>query len=137
MTTPIGPKIRKSFETMRYPMIDLLFIGIGLVIRFADAFGDHTPSALLVAGVFAVRTLHASRVLDKVSTQGAAHDVVELLRDELMTLLLEHLFFLLADCSLSIESNVEGPTVFHLLGCKAISLRTRKANNRQITHQNS
>ena len=60
-------------------MIDFLFVGIRLRVRLAYAFCNHIRVALLMASELAIVTLHASRVLEKFSTQGAAHDVVELL----------------------------------------------------------
>jgi hypothetical protein len=70
-----------------------------------------------MAGVLAVRTLHACGILEKFSTQRTAHDVVELLSDELVTLLLVHLFLLLTHGTLTVETNVEGTTILQLFGC--------------------
>lgn len=97
-------------------VIDLLLVGIGLVVRLADTFGDDLGIALAVAGIFAVGTLHAGSILQKVATQGTAHDIVELLRDELVTLLLVDLFLLLAHGTLAVETNVERTAILELFG---------------------
>lgn len=97
-------------------MVDLLFVGVGLVVGLADTLGDNLRVAFAVAGVFAIRALHARSILEEFSAQRTAHDVVELLGNELVTLLLVNLFLLLADSTLTIETNVEGTAVLKLLG---------------------
>lgn len=96
---------------MRYPVINFFFIGVGLVVRLADTLGDDFGVTLLVAGVLAVRTLHAGCVLEEISAKGAAHDVIELLRDELVTLLLVDFFLLLADSTLTVEADIKRSSV--------------------------
>jgi hypothetical protein len=44
-------------------MVDLLLIRIGFVVCFANAFCDDFGIALRMTRVFAVRALHAGRVL--------------------------------------------------------------------------
>lgn len=96
-------------------MIDLLLAGIDLVVCLADTFGDNILVAFAVAGIPTVRTLHARSVLKEFSTQRAAHDVVKLLGNELVSLFLVSLFFLLANGTLTAETNIEGPAVLELL----------------------
>lgn len=98
-------------------MVDPLFIGVGLVVRLADTFCDHLSVTLLVASVLAVCALHACGVLEEISTQGTAHDVVELLGDKLVTLLFVDLFLFLAHGTLSVETDIEGAAIFQLFGC--------------------
>ena len=107
MTTPICTDVREIIEAMRNAMVDLLFVWVRLVICLADAFCDDFRIAFGVAGVLAIRTLHAGRILEKVSTKRAPHNIVKLLFDELVALLLVHLFLLLANSTLSVEANIE------------------------------
>ena len=86
MATPIGTHVREDFEPMWYPMIDFLLVRICFRVRFTDTFGDDFGIALLVTGVFAVLALHSGRILQKLSTQRAAHDIVELLENEFMAI---------------------------------------------------
>ena len=69
---------------MRNTMVQLLLVRISLCVRFAYAHGDYFPIALLVAGVFAILTLHASRVFEELPAESAAHDIIELLKHELV-----------------------------------------------------
>lgn len=96
-------------------MIYLLFVGVGFVIGFADTLGDDLRIAFAMASVFAIRALHTRSILEEFSTQRTAHDVVELLSDEFVTLLLVNLFLLLADSTLTVETNVERTAVLELL----------------------
>lgn len=116
MAAPVSGEIGEALETVRNAVVDLLLVGVGLVVGFADTFGDYLGVAFAVAGIFAVRTLHARSVLQELSTKSAAHDVVELLGNEFVTLLLVNLFLLLAHGTLTIETDVEGPTILELLG---------------------
>ena len=58
MTAPIRAHVGKIFKAMGYSMIYFLFIRICLGIRLTDAFGYNFGVAFLVAGKFAVLTLH-------------------------------------------------------------------------------
>lgn len=116
VAAPVGGQVGKALEAMGDAVIDLLLVGVGLVVRLADTFGDDLGIALAVAGIFAVGTLHARGILQEVAAQGTAHDVVELLRDELVTLLLVDLFLLLAHGTLAVETNVERTAVLELFG---------------------
>jgi hypothetical protein len=116
VAAPVGGDVGEALETVRDAVVDLLLVGIGLVVRLADTFGDNLLVALAVAGILAVRALHARSVLEELSAQRTAHDVVELLGDELVTLLLVNLFLLLTHGTLTVETNVEGPTILELLG---------------------
>jgi len=124
VAAPVGGEIGEALETVRDAVIDLLLVGIGLVVRLADTFGDNLLVAFAVAGILAVRTLHARSVLEELSAQRTTHDVVKLLGNELVALLLVNLFLLLAHGTLTVETNVERPTVFELLGyvgCQHVS----------------
>jgi hypothetical protein len=116
VAAPVGGDVGEALETVRDAVVDLLLVGIGLVVRLADTFGDNLLVALAVAGILAVRALHARSVLEELSAQRTAHDVVELLGDELVALLLVNLFLLLTHGTLAVETNVEGPTILELLG---------------------
>lgn len=58
--------------------------------------------------IFAVRTLHAGGIFEELSTESAAHNVVKLLLDELVTVLLDHFFLALTNSSLSTETCIKG-----------------------------
>ena len=49
-------------------MVDLLLVWVRFGIGLADTLGYNTCIALCVAGVFAVLTLHSSRILQEVAT---------------------------------------------------------------------
>lgn len=116
VAAPIGRDVGEALETMGDAVVDLLLVGIGLVVGLADTLGDDLGIAFAVAGVLAIRTLHARRILEELPTKRTAHNVVELLGDELVTLLLVNLLLLLADGTLTVETNVEGAAVLELLG---------------------
>lgn len=116
VAAPVGGDVGEALETVRNAVVDLLLVGVGLVVRLADTLGDDLLVALAVAGILAVRTLHARSVLEELSAQRAAHDVVELLGNELVALLFVNLFLLLAHGTLAVETDIERPTVFELLG---------------------
>lgn len=116
MTTPVGRDVGKSFEPMGDTMIDLFFVGVGLVVGFADTLGDDLLVTFSVTSILAVSTLHTGRILQEVAAKSTAHDVVELLRNELVSLLLVDFFLLLSDGSLTVQSNVEWTAVLQLLG---------------------
>ena len=117
MATPVGRNVGKSFETMRDTVVDLLLVGIGLVVGLADTLGDDLGIALAMTGVLAIGTLHAGCILQKIAAKSATHDVVELLRDELVSLLLVDFFLLLTDSTLTVQSDIEWSSVLQLLGC--------------------
>lgn len=127
MAAPIGGEIGESFETMRDAMVDLLLVGVCFVIRFADTFGDHLGIALAMAGIFAVGTLHPGSVLQKVTAKSTAHNIVELLRDELVSLLFVNIFLLLPNGTLAIETDIEWPSVLQLLGCETASAHSTES----------
>jgi hypothetical protein len=95
-------------------MVDFLLVGIRLVVRFADTFRDHFRIALSMACIFAIGALHAGGVLEEVATEGATHNVVKLLRNELVSLFLVDFFLLLANGALTVETDVERPPIFQL-----------------------
>lgn len=99
---------------MRNAMINFLLVWIGLIICFANTFGHDLWIALSVAGIFAVCTLHTSGIFKEVTTKSTAHNVVELLGNEFMALLLVDFLLLLADSTLSVKTNIKGPSVLEL-----------------------
>ena len=60
-------------------MIDLLLVWIRFCIGFAYTLGNDAGIAFRMASVLAILALHSSRVFEKVATEGATHNVVELL----------------------------------------------------------
>lgn len=114
MTAPIGTHVGEILEPMRNAVIELFFIGVGFGVGLADTFCDNFGVALLMARVFAVLALHAGRVFEEVSTQGAAHDVVELLKHELVAVKFMDVLFALPDCTFSIKPNIKRSSVFCL-----------------------
>lgn len=116
MATPVGRDVGEALETVGNAVVDLFLVGVGLVVRFADTLGHDLGVALAMASVFTIRTLHARGVLEEFSTERTAHNVVELLCDELVALLLVNLFLLLTHGTLTIETNVEGAAILQLLG---------------------
>lgn len=119
-------------------MIDLLLVGVGFIVGLADTLGDDLRVAFTVASILAVRTLHTRSVLEEISTQRTAHDVVELLGDELVALLFVDLFLLLAHGALSVETNVEGTAILQLLGYSTISRSFKGLQDRAImSHRSS
>jgi hypothetical protein len=116
VATPVGREVGEAFETVGNPVIDLLLVGVGLIVGLADTLGDNLRVAFTVASVLAVRALHARGILEEISAQRTAHDVVELLGDKLVALLFVNLLLLLAHGTLSVETNVEGTTILQLLG---------------------
>lgn len=68
MTTPVGSDVRKHFETMRNPVIDLLFIRVCFRVGLADTLCDDFGVAFPVTCVFAVGALHPSRVFQEFPT---------------------------------------------------------------------
>ena len=95
-------------------MIDLLFVWVGFVICFANAFCDDLRVAFSVTSVLTVCTLHTSGILEKFSAKSAAHNVIELLLDKLVALLFMDFFLLLADGALSIQAYIEWPSTSSL-----------------------
>lgn len=115
MTTPIGADVRISIPAMRNAMIDLCFVWVRFSVRLGDTLRDNFLVAVLVAGELAVGALHTSRIFEEFSAKRTAHDAVELLLDELVSILLVHFFFSLANCTLTAESKIEGLLVAILL----------------------
>lgn len=132
MATPVGRNVGECLETMRDTMIDLLLVRVGFIVGLANTLGDDLGVTFPVTGVLAVGTLHTGSVLEEVSAQSAAHDVVELLRDELVALLFVDLFLFLTDGTLSVETNVKRTPVFKLLGWIKESVRSIKIVHKEI-----
>ena len=118
MTTPVGRDIRKSFPTMGDAVVDLLLVRVGLVIGLADALGNDLGIAPSVTQILAVGTLHTSSVLQQLTTEGTAHDVVELLINEFMALLLGNNLLLLPNGTLAIKSSIVHAAAARVFDCK-------------------
>jgi hypothetical protein len=86
-----------------------------------DTLGNDLRIALFVTSVVAIRTLHAGSVFEELATEGAAHDVVELLLHELVAILFDDLFFTRANSALSTESDIKGCLVSSVLGWSSVS----------------
>lgn len=117
MTAPIRRNIGKVFETMRDAMVDFFFIGISLVVGFADTLCDDFRVALAMASVFTILALHPSGILEELSTERTTHNVVELLSNEFVSLFLVDFFFPLTNRTLPIQTNIEWPAILQLFGC--------------------
>ena len=125
MTTPVCTHVGEAFESMWDPMIQFLLLGICLGVGLADTFGHDLGVAFLMTGILAIRTLHASGVLQEIPAEGASHDVIELLGDELVSVHLMYLFLSLTNSALAVESGVEPIPVLHLLGCASSVVNRR------------
>lgn len=97
-------------------MVELGFVWVCFGIRLRNTFSDHPRVALLVTCVVAVSTLHTSRVFEEVAAESAAHDVVELLLHELVTILLDHVFLTLTNSSLSTKADIEWCLILRMFG---------------------
>ena len=106
---------------MRYPVVELRLIWIGLRVGLRYTFGDDLLVALLMAHVLAVGALVTSRVLEETTTKGAAHDVEELLLDKLVSILLVNIFFALTDGTFAVQTQIEWSPVFGLLDCQRVN----------------
>lgn len=111
MATPTGRDIRIALKPMGNTMVDFLLVWIGFVIRLADTLGDDFRVTFFVTRVLAICTLHACSILQEISTESATHNVIELLCNEFVSLFFMDLFLLLANSTLSIETNVKWPSI--------------------------
>ena len=115
MTAPVRRNVAEGLEPVWDPVVDLLFVGISLGIRFADTFGDNTRVTFRMASVFAVLALHPRGILEEIPAQRTAHDVVELMLHELVPIHLVDLFLALTDSSFATKSQINWATVLILL----------------------
>lgn len=122
VATPVGSHVGEWFEAVGDAVVELGLVRIRFCVGLGDTLGDHLLVALLVARVLAVRALHTGSVLEEVAAKGASHDVIELLLDELVTVLLVDLFLALTNGTLAAETNVERPAILVFLGCDTVSL---------------
>lgn len=95
-------------------MIQLLFVRIRFSVGLANTFRNNFGKALLVARILAVLALHTRGIFQKVSTQRTSHNVVELLRYKLVSVLLLNLFFPLAYSTFAVQTQVEWPSIFDI-----------------------
>ena len=100
-------------------MVNLLLIWIGFVVRLANALGDDLWKALSVAQVLAIGTLHTRRILQKFTAKGTAHNVIELLRNEFVTLLFSNNVSLLTYSALAIKPSVIHAALVGVFNCAA------------------
>lgn len=106
MATPVGGHIRKRLESVRNTVVDLLLVRIRLSIAFTDALRNDTRVAFRMASVLAILALHARRVLEEIPAQRAAHYVVELMLDELVSVHLVDLLLALSNGTLTSQAHV-------------------------------
>lgn len=118
MATPVGRDVSEPFKPMRNAVVDFLLVGIGLVVGLANTLGDNLGVTFAMASILAVGALHPSCVFQEVAAKGTAHNIIELLRNELVALLFVDLFLPLSDSTLAIQTNVEWSSILQLLGCK-------------------
>lgn len=101
---------------MRDAVIDFFFIGISFVVGFTDTLCDNFRIALAMASVFTILTLHTSGIFEELSAERTAHDIVELLSDKFVSLFLVDFFFLLANSTLTIQTDIERSAILQLFG---------------------
>jgi len=107
VAAPVGSKVREWDETVRDLVVDLLVVGVNhLRVALADTLGDHARITLGVASVLAFLALHAGRVLEELGAESAAHNVVELLLNELVAVHLVNLLLALTDSTLTPETSI-------------------------------
>lgn len=92
-------------------MIDLLLVWVGFGVTLADTLCNHAGIALGMAGVLAVLALHAGGVLEEIAAKRAAHNVVELVLDELVAVHLVDFLLALTNSALSAKSKVNRAAV--------------------------
>lgn len=62
--------------------------------------------------VFAIRTLHTRGILQELPAKRTTHNIIELLRNELVALLFVDFFLLLTNGTLTVETDIEGAAIF-------------------------
>lgn len=99
-------------------MVELGLVRIALSVGLADTFCDNQRIAFFVAHVFAISTLHASSILEKLPAECTSHDVVELLCDEFVAVKLVDVFLPLANSTFAVQpdASVEWSSFSRLLG---------------------
>lgn len=107
MAAPVGRDVGEGREPVRDTMVDLLLVRISFRITLTDTLGNHAGIALGMASVLAVLALHSGRVLEEVSAESTAHDVVELVLHKLVAVHLVNLLLALADSALSSETQID------------------------------
>lgn len=75
-----------------------------------------------MTSIVAVRTLHSSSIFEEFAAKRATHDVVELLLHKLVTILLNDLFFTLANSTFPAKTYVECLLVMRVFGFSCISI---------------
>lgn len=131
MATPVGRNVSESFKPMRDAVVDFLLVGIGLVVGFANTLGDNLGVTFAMASILAIGALHPRCIFQEVAAKCTTHNIIELLRNELVALLFVDLFLPLSDSTLAIQSNVERSSILQLLGCKQWSSVTSSYKNTQ------
>lgn len=115
VAAPVCRHVGEGLESVRNAVVNLFLVRVGLGVALADALGDDALVAFGMASVLAVLALHTGRVLQKVTAQRTAHDIVELMLDKFVTVHLVDLFFALTDSALSAKANVDRLLVLVLL----------------------
>jgi hypothetical protein len=116
VTAPIGTHVGKVFEAMRNAVVELGLVWVGFGIGLSDTLGDNLRITLLVTRVVAVGALHTGGILEEFTTESTTHNVVELLLDELVSVLLDDIFFTLTNGTFATKAKIEGLFVAGVLG---------------------
>jgi len=116
VTAPVGTHVGKVFEAVRNAVIELGLVWVGFGVGLSDALGNNLGVALLVTRVVAVRALHTGGILKELATERTTHNVVELLLDELVSVLLDDVFFTLANGTFATKTKIEGLLVAGVFG---------------------
>lgn len=95
-------------------MIYFFFIRVRLIVGFTDTLCDNFLIALAMASVLAIFTLHTSSILEKISAERTAHNIVELLSNEFVSLFLVNFFFSLANSTLTVQTNIKWSAILQL-----------------------
>jgi hypothetical protein len=108
MTAPVRSHIGEGLESMRDPVVEFSFVLVYFCVGLRDTFCHNLRVTLLVTSVFAVGALHTSSILEKLSTESATHDVVELLLHKLVPVLFVYFFFSFTNGTFTAKSHIEG-----------------------------
>ncbi len=108
VTTPVGAEVRNGFESMWDAVVELDFVSIGFGVALRDTLCDDFLRALLVASVATVLALTSSCVEQEFATERATKHLVELTRDEFVTVDLGNILLALTESSLSTETGIIG-----------------------------
>lgn len=98
-----------------------------LGVALADTFSDHLLRTFFVARVLAVLALTSCCVEQKLATERAADDLVELTRDELVSVDLAHILLAFAESALTAEASIVRTLAHILLDCRSEAVDQKSA----------